>query len=108
MGGISDSLVSNFSPFRVDTPTGGLEVPCVLTFAGKKNNTNKIPDLLTERKRKPPERKRKPPAETIVFAEFSTLKYRCLGEGLSSRGQSNSPLFNFFKRDYLIGASTKL
>ncbi len=53
--GLSDSPLFNFCRFRVDTRTGGIEVPCVLTFVGKKNIINKIPDLLTKMMRKPPE-----------------------------------------------------
>ncbi len=34
------------------TPTGSLEAPCVLTFVGKKNIINKIPDQLTKTRRK--------------------------------------------------------
>ncbi len=33
--GLSNSPLFNFCRFRVDTPTGGLEVPCVLVFVGK-------------------------------------------------------------------------
>ncbi len=40
-------LFFNFCRPRVDTPTGGLDVPCVLDFVGKKNIIN-IPDLLTK------------------------------------------------------------
>ncbi len=33
----------------MNTPIGGLEVPFVLIFVGKKDIINKIPDLLTKK-----------------------------------------------------------
>ncbi len=45
MRSLSNNPLFNFCRFRVDKPTGGLEVRCVLIFVGKKNIINKIPDL---------------------------------------------------------------
>ncbi len=71
-GGLSNSPLFNFCLFRVVTPTGGLEVPRVLIFVGKKIIINKIPDLLTKVERK----HQKIGCKCIVLVElyYSTLK----------------------------------
>ncbi len=101
MRGLSNSHLFNFCRFRVDTLTGGLKVPCALTFVGKEEYYQQYPWFTDKNE-----------AETATKLDVNVLFLPncmfphwnksvincCLGEGLSNRGLYNSHIVNFSKR----------